>query len=1004
MSTSRFWVSRLKKLSDLNIGTQLRIGLGAVFLLVVILGAESWIQTESLWQETKNLYEHPVSVRTALGEAKGEIVSMQRGMKDLMLTANDRERESIIQEIDAHEEAAMRQFDILYANYLGPISDIDEAHVLFVKWKSIRSETIRLLRAGKNVEASDRTKYSGVGDLHAKAILKELRDVSDFAVKRGDKFYADARAMNENIKVSLALYLIIIALLILCASYLLMKAIKEPLLELTSAAEQYSRGVLGSRSRYVSANEFGTLSSTFNALAETIQNEMRSKESAAGFAGLMFSEEDPAALCHALLKDLLAHTGSQIGAVYLLNGQKTDFEHFESIGLSASHRVSFSASEYEGEFGAALATRQIQHIRDIPGDTRFSFASVSGTLHPREIMTIPICLDAEITAVVSLASVRNYPDAASRLVNEIHGMLTAHLNGVLAQQKIRVLVEQLKYQNRELETQKTELTSQSAELMSQNAELEMQKKQLDEAGRLKTSFLSNMSHELRTPLNSVIALSGVLNRRLVGKIEEEEYSYLEVIERNAKHLLALINDILDISRIEAGREDIEISKCNANDLVAEVVGMIHVQAREKHIELLHVGSDADIVIACDAGKCRHILQNLIGNAVKFTERGTVTISVRQNGGNIAVAVADTGIGIAGDHLPYIFDEFRQADSSTSRKFGGTGLGLAIAKKYAHLLGGTIAVKSTVGEGSVFTLTLPLLYVPENRIRETVRAAGVKHVIAKVPQQPPSGSSMRTILLVEDNEPAIIQIIDVLEESGYHMLVARDGAEALEIIARTIPDAMILDLMMPGIDGFQVLKTIREAERSAGIPVLILTAKHISKEELQYLSHKNIHQLIQKGDVNRRKLQNAVASMVLPEFAETPKPSRERRTVEGKPVVLAVEDNPDNMITLKALLADKFTVIEAADGTQCVELAKKHKPHLILMDIALTGTDGIQAYTAIRQNRELQHIPVIAVTASAMTQDRETILAHGFDAYIPKPIDERQFFKTINEALYGEWEN
>jgi CheY-like chemotaxis protein/anti-sigma regulatory factor (Ser/Thr protein kinase) len=417
--------------------------------------------------------------------------------------------------------------------------------------------------------------------------------------------------------------------------------------------------------------------------------------------------------------------------------------------------------------------------------------------------------------------------------------------------------------------------------------------------------------------------------------------------------------------------------------------------------MLHKESDSDLFITSDADKFRHILQNLIGNALKFTESGKVEITALHSDKNIVIRVTDTGIGISENHLPYIFDEFRQADSSTSRRFGGAGLGLAIAKKYANLLGGTISVKSAPGKGSEFTLTLPLRYAAGNRITEAETTTGFKNAIKQTLHKPASGSSVKTILLVEDSEPAIIQIKDFLEESGYQIQVARDSGEALGIIAKTIPDAIILDLLMPGIDGFEMLKTLRDAEQTAYIPVLILTAKHITKEELKFLRRNKIHQLIQKGDVNRSELLNAIATMVFPETVETLKPKLELQTIEGKPIVLVVEDNPDNMIAVKALLSYNYTVIEAIDGKAGVKMARKHKPNLILMDIELPGVDGIEAFKTIRKDARLEHIPVIALTASAMTSDRETILAHGFDAYITKPIDETIFLIIINETLYGK---
>jgi CheY-like chemotaxis protein len=269
----------------------------------------------------------------------------------------------------------------------------------------------------------------------------------------------------------------------------------------------------------------------------------------------------------------------------------------------------------------------------------------------------------------------------------------------------------------------------------------------------------------------------------------------------------------------------------------------------------------------------------------------------------------------------------------------------------------------------------------------------------------SGSFNKTLLLVDDSEATIIAVKDILRESGYKLLFANNGKEALKIIDESIPDGIILDLLMPGVDGFEVLKTIREAERTAHIPVLILTAKHITKEELIFLKQNHIHQLIQKGDVNSNELISAIDTMVFPEImtakGSPDGSSDEMHPNKNKPVVLVVEDNPDNMTTVKAILDGNYTVIEATNGISGVEMARKHKPDLILMDIDLPKMDGIAAFKMIRKDTALQHIPVIALTASAMIADRETILAHGIDAYIPKPIDEKVFFKTINEVLYGK---
>ena len=235
------------------------------------------------------------------------------------------------------------------------------------------------------------------------------------------------------------------------------------------------------------------------------------------------------------------------------------------------------------------------------------------------------------------------------------------------------------------------------------------RKAAERANEAKSSFLSKMSHELRTPLNSVIVLSGILGRRLAQKIPEEEHSYLEIIERNGKNLLDLINDILDISRIESGHEEFDIAEFDLSMLIRDIIELIEVQARQKDIEIINNSIGTKTMIISDRKKCKHILQNILVNAVKFTDKGSISVIARNENNEIVVYVSDTGIGIETRFLPFIFDEFRQADETDSRKNAGTGLGLAIAKQYAELLKGHIDVQSERGIGSTFALHLPITY-------------------------------------------------------------------------------------------------------------------------------------------------------------------------------------------------------------------------------------------------------------------------------------------------------
>lgn len=546
---------------------------------------------------------------------------------------------------------------------------------------------------------------------------------------------------------------------------------------------------------------------------------------------------------------------------------------------------------------------------------------------------------------------------------------------------------ELEANNKELEMQKNELSSLSAALTEQNRELEQQKKQLDDANKLKSLFLANMSHELRTPLNSVISLSGVLSRRLQGKISDEMYAYLDVINKNGKNLLQLINEILDLSRIEAGKAEVTLSRFSLPEVVNELIQMMMPAADENKVSLTS-NIDAHFPpIISDHAKVRHILQNLIANAVKFTSNGKVEVRAVSNENGIQISVHDTGIGIAPEKLDIIFDEFRQADEKTSRRFGGSGLGLAIARRYSILCGGNISVTSQLGQGSVFTLELPQIHSSDIPLADrdflprSVKAASI------------ADKSGKLILVVEDSDPQLIQLRDMLQEEGYQVQAAKNGLEALELIYQRIPDAIILDLMMPHMDGFEALARIRQSVEVL-IPVIILTARHISQEELSFLKGNNISQLLQKGELNREALLARIESVF-----EGPQTTASTATMMAK--ILYIEDNPDNQLSMQAMLHDRATLMLAADGRLGLQTAFEQQPDIILLDIHLPDMDGYEVLRKIRSHSPAKHVPVIAVTAMAMKNELEQLHQAGFDAIILKPIEQTNLEETINAYLYGK---
>ena len=995
------------KMTDVKIEKQFWAIMVIIFIFVLAMVGISLYQSHKLWEQTQNLYDHPLKVSRALGQIKSDILVLDKDLEAFLQAPGLQVQNRLLASMQDAQKDIRKQIGILKKFYLGPVSDIRNIENEYKNLKVVTGQVVTTARAGNGSKAREMFGLFNKKVFRSTGFLQDIGAIEHVARQKATEFYQHAR-QNKDLLIK-QMFLVAVLLFILLLSGVLFiyhHAIRVPLNKLTRATRRFSEGNYNVRVDYSSQNEMGLLAAAFNNMVSAIQHQIEREDKALHFNSAIFQREDLPSFTQNLLVELMAMTRSQTGAVYLLGEDKKEFVLIKSIGLSRETPAKFSAGEKEGEFGLSLVSGNISFIKKIPEDTRFVLKTTTGKFLPKEIITIPIREKDNTAAVISLASIHEYTSSDKKVLYDIYPSLTARFNGVLLFKRIKEQAQQLEKQNTELEIQGKELSTQSFELSRQNTELKMQKNQLDEANRLKSTFLSNMSHELRTPLNSVIALSSVLKKKLKNNIPEEEYSYIDVIERNGKQLLELINDVLDISRIESGRLEIETSEIHIDELIRGMVTLIEPQARQKNIRLF-AKTEKDLpTLTSDGNKIRHILQNLIGNAVKFTEKGEVKVSAFVRNDYLHIRVKDTGIGIAEDQLPFIFDEFRQVDSSTSRKYGGTGLGLSIAKKYAHMLGGTIEVRSKPGQGSEFTLLLPLKPVAG----QPLLYAPSPPVVARKPVPRPSGiPAEKTLLIVEDSEPAIVQLKDILTETGFQVMVARNGRQALVQIAKKLPDAMILDLMMPDMDGFQVLDAVRANMETAELPVLILTAKHLEGKDLKRLQNDHVYQMLQKGDINREQLLRLVGEMVFsktksplpPDKGPTPKQHEKIKLKPGqKPLVLIVEDNVDNLLAIKTLLGDRYRILEAYDGQDGVVKAKTYQPDLILMDIAMPVMNGFRAFDAIRKEENLKNTPVIAVTASALTADRQEILHYGFDGYISKPIDI-QNFENILQRFFGK---
>jgi signal transduction histidine kinase/CheY-like chemotaxis protein/HAMP domain-containing protein len=811
--------------------------------------------------------------------------------------------------------------------------------------------------------------------------------------------------------------LVLTAITIYIAATYLGTTISRPLIAMAKISAKIAGGDFSSYMNIPSRDEVGTLSQAINFMSKSIQNKSNIQNAVLNIADTVITPSNLDDYSSELLKHLMEITEANMASFYVLNELKSEFELLTSIGGNLEMMKPFSSINPVGEFGAAISNKKIIHLRDIPEDTVFTFFTTAGDIIPREIFTIPILVDNQTVALISLVNIASFSNTCGEILEQAWAGINISYSNLLANLRTEVLAENLSAINQQLEAQTEELQQQSEELQqqseelsttseqlqNQNEELHMQRAQVEEANRLKSEFLSNMSHELRTPLNSIMALSNVLVDQTREKLTKEESSYLEIIERNGRQLLTLINDILDLSKIEAGQMEILPSKFSLTSLINDLVDSLRQLAAENGNTLSIEGASDTIEIVSDQSLVHRILQNLFGNAIKFTKNGSVTIQVVQNSEEISISVRDTGIGISEEELPLVFEEFRQVDGTSSRQFEGTGLGLAIAHRSAHLIGGELQVVSSLGIGSTFTVT-----IPRGAPQDLGSTDLSQKPLAEAPEKKMQlGHDQIRLLIVEDQEPAIIQLRFILEQVGYTVDVARDGRIALDYLKETLPDGIILDLMLPGIDGFEVLRSVRNKQASVHIPILVLSSKNLSREEIKTLRYNNIKQLIQKGELNRQELLDAIACMldldqqngIDKKGAAVAEASTNKNALgNSKATILIVEDDQDSLTSLKALLKNQYSLLEAMDGKKGWELIQSQKPDLVLLDMMLPGVDGYAVAQRAKEDKQYRGIPIIAVSGRAMKGDREKMIAAGCDDYVSKPIDTNELKSKIKSWL------
>ncbi|MQY09237.1 HAMP domain-containing protein [Actinomadura macrotermitis] len=839
------------------------------------------------------------------------------------------------------------------------------------------------------------------------------------------------------------------------------------------------------------SGEVAELKDNINLMVQSLRETTRAnqeqdwlKTNLARVSGLMQGHRDLAVVAELIMDELTPLVSAQYGAFYLAEDNGTTELHligsygYPEDGDPAAPARPTRFRPGRSLVGQAARSRQTIAVEEVPGGY-VTISSGLGSSTPASLMVLPIVVEDQVLGVIELASLRPFSPVQRDFLEQLRENIGVNVNTIVANARtdellaesqrlaselqarsgeLQIRQEELQRSNAELEEKAALLASQNRDIETKNLEIEQARQELEAraqqlalASKYKSEFLANMSHELRTPLNSLLILAQLLAQNPTRNLTPKQVEYAGIIHSAGSDLLQLINDILDLSKVEAGKMDITPEPVPLRHLLDYVEATFRPLTTQKSLDFrISTAPGVPAEVLTDDARLRQVLRNLLSNAVKFTESGSVElrieaadtgelpIPVQMHGPALAFRVIDTGIGIAEHQLESIFGAFQQADGTTSRKYGGTGLGLSISREIAFLLGGVITADSTPGRGSTFTFYLPIarpdFHVPAAPSKAITTAGepldGAEGTAAHgtiqgtaVPADPapaPPAPRPRRLLVIEERQGGLLSLVaESAAADSRHMgdargpveiVTALGAEEAAAALASEPCHCVVLQLDMAGGSALRFLEAMDGDAALRGFPVLAHNNRRLDAEEERVLRERAENQPLellssldelrerialhlsaeQPGDVLPLVRHEEIGAAVTPEIDAS---------LAGR-LVLVVDDDARNVFALSSILElHGMRVVHADNGRKGIEALAEHPGvDVVLMDVMMPEMDGYTATAAIRAMPEHAGLPIIMVTAKAMPGDQEKSLASGANAYVTKPLDADDLISCIHRCL------